>query len=150
MPVNENGPVYSVLGVFDFGKANIATIHTGNDHLTGADLFSVFRHELVTLVQVFQCGITVHFAPGGNTVISEQAVPSLLQVEQKMQLVTGVHQLVRDKIIRFIVELAFAQYIAPFQFPFAIKGKDSHIVRVEADRLVIAETVIPVRIGEIG
>jgi hypothetical protein len=47
---------------FDFSKANVIAIITGNDHLAGAHLLAEFGKELVTPVQVFQCGVAVNFS----------------------------------------------------------------------------------------
>ena len=72
-------------------EANIITKDTWNDYLFGTYLFTVFRHKLITFLQVLQSRVTVNLAVRGDTEIIEQEHSFFLLIKKEMQLTSRVH-----------------------------------------------------------
>jgi hypothetical protein len=55
----------------------------------GAYLFGIPGHKIVPAVKVMQCGVAVHLAVGGNTLVVQYPVSSLQLIVQKMHFIAG-------------------------------------------------------------
>ena len=125
--------ISSGLVILDFGKANIVSIQTRNYNLPGTNLFSIFRHKVVSFVQVFKRGAPVDLSVRCYTEIIQQLNSLFHVIKEHMQLATGIHHLVGDQVIRLVIELFFADHIVPFGLAVFVKGHDHDIICLVPD-----------------
>lgn len=59
IPTTDKGLVQLSLIIINFCKTNQISVNTGNYNLFSANLLPVFRHKLITPVQVLQCRIMI-------------------------------------------------------------------------------------------
>jgi hypothetical protein len=60
-----------------------------------------------------------------------------------MLLAAGIHLVIRNAVIRFIVKLILSYYVAPFQITLIAKRKNGDIISMISNRLVTAATSPP-------
>src|SRR5258708_7785458 len=113
-----------------FSEKKIVPVKTGDDRFPATDLFAISRHEIIPFVQVLRRGIAGDLSVGGNALVVEQHIPAFILVEQKVELATRIEDLVGDEVLRFVIELAFRDDIAPFNIDGSIKIKDHNVLRM--------------------
>ena len=78
----------------NFCEAKITPVQTWNNHLPCTYLFSKAWHELITFVKIFQSWVTCDLTVRCYCMVIQQKCPLLKLIEQKMQLASGINDLV--------------------------------------------------------
>src|SRR5689334_16257078 len=72
--------LYNAKLELNFCETKIISVHAGHNHFPGAYLLTVARHEFVSLIEIFQSGITGNFSIGTNALVTQQQVFALILV----------------------------------------------------------------------
>lgn len=123
------------------GKADIAPIGAGYQHLPGTHLLKVAGHKLMTFPLAFEGCIAPYFARWRYAVPRYNLVTPFLLVKKEMYFATGRHCTVREIIVVIVFKLAFGYDAAPVGLPILINAQYQYLIIKIANTLVVVKCI---------
>ncbi len=87
-----------------------------------------------------------NFTIGIDALIVQDKRTALINVEEEVQLASGIHDIVGDEIVVIIIKLALGDNIVPFHISIFIERKDHDIICIITGRLIAAPTIVAITV----